>query len=133
MSGTPLGLPDSYRVHPSPPGTGSDRYAQLGQSLPVSPRLAWKIDTPVRILAYTGPPPSAPLTQAQLAQPHTITPKALLNERSGRPTPARIHLFTPSLSHEPPGDIVRASLANYPIIPYRETLAGNKKIQTKLT
>jgi hypothetical protein len=99
--------------------------------------LAWKIDTPVRILAYTGPPQITPLTQAQLAQPHTITPKTLLNERSGRPTPARIHLFLPStrtIQPPPPGDIVRASLANYPIVPYRETLAGNMKgVQTRLT
>ena len=90
--------------------------------------LAWKIDTPARVLAYTGPP-TPPLTHAQLAQPHTITPKALLNERSKRPTPARIHLLSPSASDQsPPGDIVRASLAAYTIIPYKETLKKGGKL-----
>jgi hypothetical protein len=94
-------------------------------SPPVS-LVAWKIDTPARILAYTGTASKFPLSQ--LAQPHTISPKSLLNERSKRPTPARIHLFSPSPADEPPGDIVRASLAAYTIIPYKEALKKGGKL-----
>ena len=85
---------------------------------------AWKLDAPPRICLYTGQHPSDPTTLDPSALlPHTLS-KVLLEDRSKRPSPARIHLI-------PDDDIspnaIRQSLLHYAqtaLTPYREKLGG---------
>ena len=72
---------------------------------------AWKVETPSRICLYTGEHPTSPsasIDPASLA-PHTLS-KILLDERSKRPAPTRIHV----LQHDAPTvQDIRASLLHY--------------------
>ncbi len=72
---------------------------------------AWKVETPSRICLYTGEHPTSPsasIDPASLA-PHTLS-KILLDERSKRPAPTRIHV----LQHDTPSiQDIRTSLLHY--------------------
>ena len=83
---------------------------------------AWKLEAPQRVCLFTGESPRNPaaIDPATLA-PHTLS-KILLEERSKRPCPSRIHLV-------PEDDIspnaVRSSLLHYAqtaLSPYRARL-----------
>ena len=53
---------------------------------------AWRLDAPPRICLYTGEHPSDPTSiDPSMLLPHTLS-KVLLEERTKRPNPARIHL-----------------------------------------
>ena len=53
---------------------------------------AWRLDAPPRICLYTGEHPSDPTSiDPSTLLPHTLS-KVLLEERTKRPNPARIHL-----------------------------------------
>lgn len=79
---------------------------------------AWKIESPSRILVYTGRHPSdheaitASLRQESPVPflPHTLS-KVLLDERSKRPTPSSIHLLNNDQEFAPSS--IRASLLHY--------------------
>jgi hypothetical protein len=72
---------------------------------------AWKVETPSRICLYTGEHPTSPSTSIDPASlaPHTLS-KVLLDERSKRPVPTRIHI----LQHDAPAiQDIRTSLLHY--------------------
>ena len=80
---------------------------------------AWKIESPSRILVYTGRHPSDHETiTASLKQqspvvpflPHTLS-KVLLDERSKRPMPSAIHLLNNDQEFSP--ESVRTSVLHY--------------------
>jgi hypothetical protein len=85
---------------------------------------AWRLDAPPRICLYTGQHPSDPTTLDPATHlPHTLS-KVLLEDRTKRPTPARIHLIT---DDDISPNAVRKSLLHYAqtaLTPQREKLSG---------
>ena len=70
---------------------------------------AWKIESPTRVLLYTGQSESAQPCPADLAlfTPHTLS-KVLLDERSKRPVPSAVHLL--GIDQEFTPNAIRSSL-----------------------
>ena len=84
--------------------------------------LAWKLEAPARIIAYTGT--QEQLASADLTRPHTIGPKLQLSQRSKRPTPASITVMPPTGGEL--GDLVRSSLLQLQTAPqFKETLTAS--------
>jgi hypothetical protein len=93
---------------------------------------AWKIESPSRVVVYTGkhPPPSQKEGQADLAQllsgsfaPHTLS-KVLLDERSKRPVPSAIHLLATDQEFTPAA--IRESVLHYAqtqLAPHKERVS----------
>lgn len=83
---------------------------------------AWRLDGPGRVCLFTGEHPrKGPALGATFA-PHTLS-KVLLEERSKRPDPSRIHLLSPDTLATP--DAVRTSLLHHAqtaLTPYRVRL-----------
>lgn len=85
---------------------------------------AWKIDSPSRVLVYTGQ--SSPLnseTGEFKFLPHTLS-KLLLDERSKRPAPSSIHLLSTEQDFTP--EAIRQSLLHYSqtaLVPHREQIS----------
>ena len=72
---------------------------------------AWHLETPPRVCLYTGEHPTDPATlDLSTHLPHTLS-KVLLDDRSKRPTPSRIHLLTDDEDLTP--NAIRTSLLHY--------------------
>ena len=88
---------------------------------------AWRLETPPRVCLYTGEHPLDPRTLDLSAHlPHTLS-KILLEDRSKRPTPSRIHLLHQSedIDNDHTPDAIRTSLLHYAqtsLTSYRERL-----------
>ena len=85
--------------------------------------VSWKVETPARIVLYTGSglAPSSDTGGAVL--PHTL-PKILVDERSRRPDPSAIHLLASKPGADPVQHI-RSSLLHHAqteLVPYYETI-----------
>jgi hypothetical protein len=92
---------------------------------------AWKIESPSRVVVYTGkhPTPSqgahdplVPLLSASFT-PHTLS-KVLLDERSKRPVPSAIHLLTTDQEFTPAA--IRESVLHYAqtqLTPHKERVS----------
>lgn len=84
---------------------------------------AWRIDGPGRVCLSTGNS-ARPLLLDQSFAPHTL-PKVLLDERSKRPDPSRIHLLLPAEEQATP-DAIRTSLLHHAqtaLTPHRVRMA----------
>jgi len=93
--------------------------------------VAWRVEPPPRILAYTGPAPPDARTVAAHFSPHKLLPKLLLNERSKRPNPCRIGLITcPSTGQT--ASLVRSAIASCPIAPFTEHLKSKAYAGTSI-
>ena len=89
---------------------------------------AWRIESPSRVLVYTGRHPDDPLpirtiqTSPASFLPHTLS-KILLDERSKRPIPSAIHLLRNDQDLTP--DAIRDSLLHYAqtaLTPHKERI-----------
>lgn len=125
---------------PRPPNTASSAkfLAQFQSTCLPQPKIvilreplhlcAWKLDAPPRICLYTGQHPSDPTTLDPATHlPHTLS-KVLLEDRTKRPTPARIHLIT---DDDISANAVRQSLLHYAqtaLTPQREKLASGQTV-----
>lgn len=96
---------------------------------------AWKIESPSRVLVYTGKHPVVGEQQELLVTdpasftPHTLS-KLLLDERSKRPTPSSIHLL--SNDQEFTQEAIRQSLLHFAqtaLTPHRERISVLQKRQ----
>ena len=92
--------------------------------------VGWKVETPPRIVLYTGSG-MAPSDTQGAALPHTL-PKILLDERSRRPDPSAIHVV--ARTEATPEQHVRDSLLHHAqteLTPYYETVTTSKQQGTK--
>ena len=89
---------------------------------------AWRIESPSRVLVYTGQSPAVSPDMAQFT-PHTLS-KILLDERSKRPSPSSIHLLSNDQELTP--NAIRQSLLHYAqtaLTPHRERISILQKKQ----
>ncbi len=71
---------------------------------------AWRLDLPSRVCLYTGEHPKDPSAlDLSTFSPHTLS-KVLLEERSRRPSPSRVHLLSPE---DISPSAIRTSLLHY--------------------
>jgi hypothetical protein len=96
--------------------------------------LAWKLDSPPRVILYDLPfPPPPSLLDPLVLEPHTLH-KTLLEQRSRRPSPASIHLLPPGHTASV-SDSIRASLMRYAqthLAAYKECVILTDSPETKL-
>lgn len=89
---------------------------------------AWRIESPARVLVFTGKHPPSPAISDSFA-PHTLS-KVLLDERSKRPTPSAIHVLTVDQEFTPAA--IRESVLHYAqtqLTPHRERVSILRKSQ----